>query len=142
MLKLSLLCVFLIIISIAPLGVFLLGKRTAKRFKLSLAANIVSFFGVMIFLTGFFYSGNAYAAATETVTTVADPTAGWKYMAAALSVGAGSIACGIAVASSASAAIGAISENEGIFGKTLVYVGLAEGVAIYGLLIALMILFF
>ena len=64
-----------------------------------------------------------------------------QYIAAALSVGLGSIGCGIAVASAASAAIGAISENENVFGKTLVYVGLAEGVAIYGLLIALMILF-
>ena len=39
----------------------------------------------------------------------------------------------------ACAAIGAMTENEGTFGKSLVFVGLAEGIAIYGLLIAIVI---
>ena len=48
---------------------------------------------------------------------------------------------GIAVASSASAALGAISENDKAFGKALIFVGLAEGVALYGLIVALLLLF-
>ena len=47
---------------------------------------------------------------------------------------------GIAVASSASAALGAISENDSVFGKSLIFVGLAEGVCLYGLIIAFMII--
>ena len=46
-----------------------------------------------------------------------------------------------AVASSASAALGAISENDKAFGKALIFVGLAEGVALYGLIVALLLLF-
>ena len=47
---------------------------------------------------------------------------------------------GIAVASAASAALGAISEDDSILGKSLIFVGLAEGIALYGLIIAFMIL--
>ena len=64
-----------------------------------------------------------------------------RYIGAALAVGLSGIGGGIAVASSASAALGAISENEGAFGKALIFVGLAEGVALYGLIVALLLLF-
>ena len=43
---------------------------------------------------------------------------------------------------SASAAIGALAENDSTFGKSIVFVGLAEGMAIYGLLVAIIILLF
>ncbi|MEG2669754.1 MAG: ATP synthase subunit C, partial [Oscillospiraceae bacterium] len=46
-----------------------------------------------------------------------------------------------AVASSASAALGAISEDPKIMGKSLIFVALAEGIALYGLIISLLILF-
>ena len=62
--------------------------------------------------------------------------------AAALAVGISGIASGIAVSNSACAAIGALTENEGSFGKSIVFVGMAEGIAIYGLLIAIVILLF
>ncbi|MEG1316822.1 MAG: ATP synthase subunit C, partial [Oscillospiraceae bacterium] len=62
------------------------------------------------------------------------------YLSAALAVGLSGIGGGIAVASSASAALGALSENDGVFGKALIFVGMAEGVALYGLLIAFMII--
>ena len=63
-----------------------------------------------------------------------------RHIAAALAVGLSGIGGGIAVASSASAALGALSENDSIFGKALIFVGLAEGVALYGLLIAFLII--
>ena len=66
---------------------------------------------------------------------------GLKYVGAALAVGLSGIGGGIAVASSASAALGAISENDKAFGKALIFVGLAEGVALYGLIVALLLLF-
>ena len=62
------------------------------------------------------------------------------YLAAALSTGCSCIGGGIAVASAASAALGAISEDQSILGKSLIFVGLAEGVALYGLIISFMIL--
>jgi len=62
------------------------------------------------------------------------------YLAAALAVGLGSIGAGLAVAPTASAAIGAVAEKEEMAGKALVFVGLAEGIAIYGLVISIMIL--
>ena len=64
------------------------------------------------------------------------------YLAAALAVGISGIASGIAVSNSACAAIGALTENEGSFGKSIVFVGMAEGIASYGLLIAIVILLF
>lgn len=65
---------------------------------------------------------------------------GMAYIAAALAVSASVIGAGYAVAKAAPAAIGAISEKEDIFGKAMIFVALAEGVAIYGLLIAIQII--
>ena len=65
---------------------------------------------------------------------------GLGYLAAALSVGLGCIGTGLAVASAAPAAIGACSEDPKAFGKSIVFVGMGEGIAIYGLLISFMII--
>lgn len=64
----------------------------------------------------------------------------WGYMAAALATGLSALAAGIAVGGVGAAAIGAIAEKPELFGRTLVFVGLAEGIAIYGLIISIMIL--
>ena len=64
----------------------------------------------------------------------------YKEMAAALAVGFAAIGAGIAVAVTGSAAIGGMTQNPDIFGRSLVFVGLAEGIAIYGLIISFMIL--
>lgn len=61
-------------------------------------------------------------------------------LAAALATGLACIGAGIAVAMVASSAIGAISENPSLLGKTIIFAGLAEGIAIYGLIISIMIL--
>ena len=55
-------------------------------------------------------------------------------------IGLIAIGAGIAVASSGAAAIGAIAEKPDSFGRALIFVGLAEGIAIYGLIISFMIL--
>jgi V/A-type H+-transporting ATPase subunit K len=52
----------------------------------------------------------------------------------------GCIGAGIAVSSTGAAAIGAMAEKPETFGRSMVFVGMAEGVAIYGLIIAFMIL--
>ena len=61
-------------------------------------------------------------------------------LAAAIAVGAGSISAAYAVSSTGSAAVGAIAEKPELFGRALIFVGLAEGVAIYGLIIAFIII--
>ena len=80
------------------------------------------------------------ASAAEEDAAVSNNSAGLGYIAAALSTGLSCIGGGIAVASAASAALGAISEDQSILGKSLIFVGLAEGVALYGLIISFMIL--
>lgn len=67
-------------------------------------------------------------------------TNGLGLIAAALAIGLSAIGSGIAVAVVASSAVGAISENPSLLGKTVIFAGLAEGIAIYGLIIAIMII--
>jgi V/A-type H+-transporting ATPase subunit K len=61
-------------------------------------------------------------------------------LSAALSTGLAALGAGIAVGISGSAAIGGITEKPEIFGRALVFVGLAEGIAIYGLIISFFLL--
>ena len=64
----------------------------------------------------------------------------WGYLAAALATGMSSLAAGYAVAMVGSAAIGALAEKPELLGRVLIMVGLAEGIAIYGLIISILIL--
>lgn len=64
----------------------------------------------------------------------------WGYIAAALAAAASAIGAGIAVASVGSAAVGAITEKPELLGRMLILVGLAEGIAIYGLIVSVLIL--
>ncbi len=77
-------------------------------------------------------------AASASDTVISDN--GVAYIAAALAVGLSTIAGGIAVGLVGAAAMGAIGEKPEISGKALIFLGLAEGIAIYGLIIAIMIL--
>ncbi|WP_455276353.1 ATP synthase subunit C [[Eubacterium] cellulosolvens] len=62
-----------------------------------------------------------------------------QFMAMAIAVGLSSIGAGYAVAGTGAAATASITEKPELFGRTIVYVGMAEGIAIYGLLIAFLI---
>lgn len=64
----------------------------------------------------------------------------WGYLAAALATGLSSLGAGFAVAGVGSAAIGAVTEKPELLGRTLIFVGLAEGIAIYGLIVSILIL--
>jgi len=63
-----------------------------------------------------------------------------KYIAAAIAVGLACIGGGIAVGRIGSAAMGAMSENPEVSGKALPFLGLAEGICLWGFLVALLIL--
>ena len=120
---------------IVPFGYFLKGERSKKRYKRALGANVVFYFGAFAIAAIMLFSGDpVYAAET---TAAASNATGFGYIAAALSTGLSCVGGGIAVAS---AALGAISEDSSALGKSLIFVGLAEGVCLYGLIISFMIL--
>jgi V/A-type H+-transporting ATPase subunit K len=73
-------------------------------------------------------------------TAVNPDVARWAFLAAALSAGLAALGAGYAVARVGSAAVGAVAEKPELFGRVLVLVGLAEGIAIYGLIVSILIL--
>ncbi len=123
---------------VVPFGTYAAGEKTRGRYKVALGVNVFLFFGTLLVLTFLMFSGTAFAETAETA--AASSAAGWGYLAAALSTGMSCIGGGIAVSAAASAALGAISEDGSILGKSLIFVGLAEGVCLYGLIISFMIL--
>lgn len=134
---------------------FVLARRSFKRggsakkaLKLHLASFVltallcaVAPFAVSAATTPAPDSAAPTAAAQQADETAADGSKAWGYIAAALAVGLSGIGGGIAVAASAPAAIGATSENEKAFSKSLIFVALGEGVALYGLVVSILILF-
>lgn len=68
-------------------------------------------------------------------------TAGWAaLLGAGIAVAGSTIGAGIAVAYTGAAAVAAMSERPELFGRVLVIVGLSEGIAIYGLVVAILLL--
>jgi V/A-type H+/Na+-transporting ATPase subunit K len=90
----------------------------------------------------FFTSGVASAQGVAGAAAVAiDPSIKmWGFASAAAAAGLSAAAAGYAVAQVGSAAVGALAEKPELMGRVLVMVGLAEGVAIYGLIVAILIL--
>ncbi len=84
------------------------------------------------------FSPTSAMAANAAQEAVVDP---YATLAAAISTGLACVGAGIAVASSGAAAVGAIAEKPESFGRSLIFVGLSEGIAIYGLIISFLILF-
>ena len=112
--------------------------RATRKLVLGLGGfNLV--LGLMMAGLGlvWFFAPDVVQAAGLAQETSGDPYAS---LAAALAVGIGSLGAAYAVSSTGSAAVGAIAEKPEVFGRALIFVGLAEGVAIYGLIIAFMIL--
>ncbi|MCG6940247.1 MAG: ATP synthase subunit C [Thiohalocapsa sp.] len=64
----------------------------------------------------------------------------WGFLAAALSTAIGALGAGYAVGTVGAASVGALAEKPELFGRVLILVGLAEGIAIYGLIVSVLIL--
>lgn len=64
----------------------------------------------------------------------------WGFVGAALATGLSTLGAGIAVGKLGAAAVGALAEKPELFGRLLMLVGLAEGIAIYGLIVSILIL--
>lgn len=128
-----------------PLFMSLKRKKAGKpaRAKRAILINACSFIGCMVLVTILIPTGGlafAEGAAVEAATTLGIGD-GLKYLGAALATGLATIGTGIAVGGAAPAAIGATSEDDKNFTKALIFVALGEGVAIYGLLISILILY-
>jgi V/A-type H+-transporting ATPase subunit K len=83
--------------------------------------------------------GRAAATAAATATTTA-PASSAALLGAAIAVAGSTIGAGIAVAYAGAAALAAMSERPEVFGRAMVIVGLAEGIAIYGLIIGVILI--
>ena len=112
------------------------GGTTPTQFRFMLGLNLAAF-GVLLVATVITMATQVYA---NTPAPVSADERGMAFLAAALVTGMATIGTGIATGQAASAALGAISENESLMGKSIIFVGLAEGIAIHGLLISFMIL--
>lgn len=123
---------------LVPFGAFLLGEKKKGKFKAAIGLNILFFFGTLIISDILLFSGKVSAAEAEQAVAASGDS--MKFLAAALSTGMSCIGAGIAVSSAASAALGALSEDSSIMGKALIFVALAESIALYGLLISFTIL--
>ena len=128
----------LILSIIIPFGYYLIGEKNKKRYKRTIGVNAFFFFGAFALASIMMLGGDVQAA--QGVASDSGFATGMGYIAAALVTGLSCIGGGIAVASAASAGLGAISEDSSVLGKSLIFVGLAEGVCLYGLIISFMIL--
>lgn len=143
--ELILLLTIVLVGATVGVGVYAIKKElNQQKVQKILGLNMSTFLLLMIGAAIFLLSGNQ-AFATETAATAAAAVPlttgdGMKFIGAALSTGMACIGAGIAVASASAAAIGAISENAKLLGRTIIFVGLSEGIAIYGLIISIMIL--
>lgn len=124
-----------VVLILVPVLSFYFVKKSRPHSKLIFKICLILFFALFIALD---IGMCKYAFAESASTTNA--SAGLGYIAAALAVGISCIGCGWAVSSGSAAALGALSENDKIMGKALIMVAMGEGVGIYGLIIALMIL--
>lgn len=128
--------VALVLTIVLPVIGYFVGEQSKGRFKRTVLTNCVAFFGVFLFATVFLFTSTANAAVADNATL----SSGLGLIAAGLAIGLSCIGSGYAVASSASAALGALSEDSSVFGKALIFVALAEGIALWGFIVAFLIL--
>lgn len=110
------------------------GQKTATTALLAMAIAIV---GAALFLMTSIPAG----AQAQGAASAADPEVmRWAFISAAVAAGLSTLAAGYAVAVVGSAAVGTLAEKPELLGRVLILVGLAEGIAIYGLIVAILIL--
>lgn len=120
-------------------------KQKIAGFMLLLGVIVFCVLGVSVFKAVAQTHDMGAAVATEVVHQEAAKATHpdiikFAFLAAAIAVGVGSLGAGVAVGYVGAAAMGAIGEKPELAGRALIFVGLAEGIAIYGLIIAIMIL--
>jgi V/A-type H+/Na+-transporting ATPase subunit K len=119
-------------------GAVLLVRRKGRAVLTAFAGfNAALLVAALVVLVMALQSGEAAAAAAQSPA----PAANWAaLLGAAISVAGSSIGAAIAVAYTGAAALAALSERPELFGRAMVIVGLAEGIAIYGLIVAVILI--
>ena len=110
------------------------GRATGKSMRRAMITNLCLFGAVMLCAVALPVGGLVFADGETAQTAASASSAGLAYLGAALSAGIGCVGCGIAVGNAAPA------EEPKSFAKALIFVALGEGIGIYGVLIAVMIL--
>ena len=137
----ALLALAVVIITIYS-GLYLLKTNedpSKSKIRKALKMNLFTFVPIMMMIVVLLIPSGSKAA-EGAATAAASSSEGLKYIGAALSTGLAAIGTGYAVGTVGSAALGAISEDQSILGRTIIFVGLAEGIAIFGVIISIMIL--
>ena len=140
MILISILALACVVITIYS-GLYLLKNNedgSKEKIRKALKINLSTFIPIMVMILVLVLPNGVKAAAGMGANEAAS---GLKYIRAALSTGLATIGTGYAVGQVGSAALGAISEDASILGRTIIFVGLAEGIAIFGVIISIMILF-
>ena len=141
------------LLTIALLGMIMAGiylhyrplepARARRLFMPTVVTNIALFFGAQL-AAAFLGVSDALAAseAAAAATGAAEVSTGMglAFIGIALPTAFSTIAAGIAVGPIGAASLAAVSEKPEMFGRTLVYLGLAEGIAIYGLVLSILLL--
>jgi len=109
--------------------------------RIFLIASLVIGVFLIVPLSLVLFTPEVFAAQDGGAMIATDPAVRqWAFVAAAISAGLGTLGAGYAVAIVGSAAVGALAEKPELLGRLLIFVGLAEGIAIYGLIVAILIL--
>lgn len=108
------------------------GGRLTYAVSLGLSSSLV-FLGAIVSLT-------SHPAFAEAASAPLGTGAGMGFLASSISTGLACLGAGAAVGSVGSAALGLVGEKPEMLGTTLIYLGLAEGIAIYGVIVSLLIL--
>ena len=136
------------LIPLTPLVMYLLSLRIADPIKAS-KSLVLGFKRYNAFLLAlaigvavvWLFSPESVMAASGVFQEGGSTLDTYDALAAGISTGLAALGAGVAVSGTGAAAIGAIAEKPEALGRSLIFVGLAEGVAIYGLLIAFLVLF-
>ena len=128
-----------VVAAVAVLTVAALRRAPRRGLKRLVAVNLVLALAALGVLAGLLFGAVEPAQAQAEASQTADDTwAAW--LGASIAVAGSAIGAAIAVAYTGAAALAAISEKPEIFGRAMVIVGLAEGIAIYGLVIAIILI--
>jgi V/A-type H+-transporting ATPase subunit K len=116
-------------------------RRARRVVRVFLAANAVLLGAGAVLLTMSLAAGPSSAASVSAAAeSGSTSTNGLALLGAAIAVAGSSIGAAIAVAYTGSAALAAMSERPELFGRAMVIVGLAEGIAIYGLIVSVILI--
>jgi V/A-type H+-transporting ATPase subunit K len=109
--------------------------------KAAVAANLLLFVATLIGLV-FFAAREVVAQTTAEAVARGEVSTGMglALIGVGIPTGFAAIGAGIALGPVGAAALAVVAEKPEIFGRTLVYVGLAEGIAIYGLVVSILVL--